>query len=136
MRRNTEAETVRWSAELPAEEYERFKTLLPMGGAFAATITLGLQTFVERLEAEPMLQVWAHNDLASHIYSEAKPARSHHLDVVIPTELYERFNLLIPEWGGATWFIRRLIASMNEVLKEDALPQQVNEAISQLLQAR
>ncbi len=132
MRRNTSASTVAWAVDLAESEHEAFARIYPVKGSFTSVITLGLQCFLDMLEREPQLQVWAHEDIARHLHLEDKPEKRRTLEINIPTALYERFNQLIPEFGGTSWFVRRLIAS---TIAGDTTPlqEQVTKAVERLL---
>ena len=133
MRRNTEAATVRWSADVLASDLESFEERLPITGAMTAVILIALRDFLERLENDPMLQVKVHEDIAHHLFEEKLEGRGPSLDIRIPTQLYIRFNELIPEWGGATWFIRRVFTHVNATLDHDVVGTQVQAAVTRLL---
>ena len=134
MRRDTTQDTTRWSAKLPLDDYERFQELLPINGALTAVVILGLRRFIERLEDDPLLQAVTHERIAHHLYEEERLGKMHALDVRIPTELYVRFNAMIPEWGGATWFIRALIGSLNRTLQQNIVGTQIDTAVERLLE--
>lgn len=135
MRRDTNKASVAWAAKLDADTYGAFQKIFPVKGTFSSIITLGLEAFLNRIENEPMLQVWAHEAIAEHLHNETKPVKCRDLDIRIPTSLYERFNKVLPEWGATSWFVRRLVSTM---VMQDTQPleEQVTTAIEQLLQAR
>ena len=132
MRRDTLREFVNWEVDLAQSEHDAFQRVFPVKGTYTSVIAIGLQHFLDTIEIEPMLQVWAHEDIAQHLHNEERPVRRKNLSVTVPTPLYKRFNNVLPEWGATSWFIRRLVGA---IIAADTVPlqRQVINAVDSFL---
>lgn len=131
MRRDTSKAEVGWHCEVPVDQCEALEELLPIRGAFASAITLGLRSFLPRIEHSPELLAAVHEDIQRHLYAEPREGKHRGIGVRIPTSLYTRFNAVLPEWGATTWFIRRLVRAL--VQEGNALSTQIDAAVIRVL---
>lgn len=132
VRRNTAKPTVAWAIQVEETDHADFLAIYPLRGAFSGIIAIALQLFLDRLEAEPQLQVWAHEDIGRHLHLEERPERKQLIEINIPTALYERFNRILPEYGATSWFVRRLIEALIQ-LGYTPLGRQVTAAVEVLI---
>lgn len=132
LRRNTDGSSITWTADILQDTHDAFTALYPARGSYSSIIVLGLRLFLDALEKEPLLQVWAHNAIGYHLHIEEYAGKKYSLEVVVPTSLYTRFNLLLPEYGATSWFIRNLVAA---TVAGDTTPlqEQVVDAVNRFL---
>ena len=131
MRRTSKAGEVGWHCEVSFDQCALLEELLPIRGAFASVVTLGLRSLLDQLESNRDLLRLVHEDIQRHLYAEPREGKMRGIGFRVPETLYTRFNRVLPEWGATTWFIRRLIRAM--VQADNALASQVDVAVMKML---
>lgn len=134
MRRDATKSSVFFSARVSSEDKQEFKNLLPLHGAQTACISIALEKFLDRVEAEPRLLQWVHQDIQYHLHEEVKSGGTmEELTIHINVNLYKRFNEAVPEQGGSSWFIRRALCALNRQLAEFVLDERIEMAVRSML---
>lgn len=133
VRRNTDNPYVNWSARVPVETREEFKALIPVVGSQTWFLSTALEKFLAMVEPSQDFQAYCHRDIQQHLHNEAKGSPLAVFSVQIPTELYDRFNALFPEWGATAWFMRRSISSFNKNMEGVVLDERVEDAVRDML---
>lgn len=121
MRRRTDQPTTVWNAQVNTALIEEIEARIPVRGARVWLITEGLSRFLAEVRHSPSAQNIAHDDIQAMLHLEQKETHLSSINIRIPTPLYAEFNEIFPEWGGATWFIRRLLRAFNEQLTKQNL---------------
>jgi hypothetical protein len=134
VRRDTTQTTVFFSARVSSSDKEEFKHLLPLHGAQTACISIALEKFLDRIEQEHDCLQFVHEAIQRHLHEETRGGQMEELTIHIPVGLYQRFNQLVPEVGGTSWFIRRTLQALNRQLAEFVLDERIEMAVRSILQ--
>lgn len=119
MRRRTDQSSTVWNAQVDAALLKDVERRLPVHGIRTYLIVAGLKQFLEEVRHSPSAQKVVHEDIQFMLHSEARNPSSvlQSINVRIPTQDYIEFNELFPEWGGASWFMRRFLQAFNSELE-------------------
>jgi hypothetical protein len=133
MRRNTANAYTFLSARVSAAEKDEFRNLLPISGAQTACISIALEKLLTLAEASTEIQAFIHKDIQKHLHEETRGDPTEEISVRVGTDLYTRFNEIIPEQGGASWFIRRCLRALNAQLSTFVLDERIELAVRSIL---
>jgi hypothetical protein len=111
LRRDDTQPTVVWNADVSVEILAQFEAMFPMNGSRTWAITVGLEKFLERAEANPVFLRAVHVGV-EQMLADPDDIHKRSINLRIPSALYTRFNKILPEWGATTWFIRHLLQQM------------------------
>lgn len=131
MRRDTSQARVAWNAEVSEAAFAEFTQRFPMQGAVTATMSAALRIFCTALEAHPEWRQPIHDAIANDLYFKQPAGRRRKLNISIPTELYSRFNELLPEYGATSWFVRRMLAAMT--VERQTMQEQIEADVERML---
>lgn len=136
MRRDSTKPFVIWNADVNKDELDKLQQLLPMMGARSWLIQTALEKFLEAVRHSPRLQKICKDDIQQMLHNEEK-VNLKAMNLKIPPALYDEFNNYFPEWGGATWFIRRLVHQTVIYMEKNQiiLDQLVEAAVNNMIKA-
>lgn len=120
MRRRTDQPTTVWNAQVDSAVVDELKRRIPAVGIRVWVVTQGLQVFLDEVRNSPRAQKIVHDDIQFMLREEErkKDIKLVPMNVRIPTQAYTEFNTFFPEWGGATWFMRRVLQNVVGELTE------------------
>lgn len=120
MRRDLNKPYVPWTVRITPEDRTALDELLPAQGMKTWVVVKSLGAFLDLMEGSKGLQRWAHREIQSYIYREGEGRLAYRdLNAQIPTELYVRFSKVFPEFGAASWVMRRIIHQIINDMRED-----------------
>ena len=141
MRRNNSGPTVVWEADVKEEELEALKALMPMYGSRTWLIQTALDKFLSLVETSPRYKKIVKDDIQRMLHDEKEQKIGlKSINLRITTQQYNRFNECFPEFGGTTWFIRRIVKhtvmfmQQNNINLEELVEVSVNNILKQPVQ--
>lgn len=135
MRRDKSKPYVVWSCQVEDTTLKRFAELLPMQGARSWALLTAIEKFCDLVQYSPRLLQLAHDDVQRSLHEEDTPSGKRVINLQVPTQLYNKYENLMPEWGAISWFTRRFLNAMvanmgrNRLLAEEVIESSVNELV-------
>jgi len=122
-----------WNLRVSRVEKERLRELLPRG-AGAYFVKQALSRFLDEVRGDKERQAFVHRDIQRVTYLEEKPGIVAELITPIPSELYDEFKQLFPEFGAATWFARRVVQTIIAEIEGNPFEHYIDRAVFRLLE--
>lgn len=126
LRRNLNQPSIAWGIRVPVEDAVNFKAFLPIQGARTWILERAINNFLALAKADPRVLPWAKAQIADMLASKVRLGPMEELSFRLPTELYKGFSEVLPNQGGATWFVRRFIKFL---IEETSVQPTVEEVI-------
>lgn len=110
LRRDINGPTVVWNAQVAVSTLDAFNAAFPVHGSRSWAIETALIKFLDVVEHNKDILAWCHRSVEKMLRDqEQRREQVRTINLRLNTDLYTRFNLVLPEWGATTWFIRRIL---------------------------
>lgn len=134
MRRRDDNANVAFIARIDPNHKKLIDAALPMHGGKTWATELAVRKLCDLTEGSPLLQARVH-DLIEKMKETEPPRGPDDFEPRITRETYDRFNLLFPQKGATTWFLRAWVPLLVDHMEEQPpLEEIIERSVKSVLQ--